>query len=140
MALPRWLAHFNRDVTNRMVVKRGSWPLLVHVGRVSGEVYRTPLGVYPVEGGYLFTINYGSRTDWARNVLHAGRASLEMDGETIELDSPRLVDVETGYGMLTSDAKVPPAFVGVEQCLVLSRLRQPDHSGRPATHTAASSI
>jgi deazaflavin-dependent oxidoreductase (nitroreductase family) len=120
MALPRWLARLNRDVTNRMAVKSGSWPLLVHVGRVSGQTYRTPLGVYPVEGGYLFTVNYGTRTDWARNVVHAGRASLEMEGETIALKDPRLVDVDTGYGMLSSDAKVPPSFVGVEQCLVVS--------------------
>lgn len=120
MPLPEWLARFNRRYINPGAVKKGRWPVLVHKGRTSGKEYRTPLGVFPVEDGYLFTVNYGSRTDWFRNVVAAGGATLEMEGRSIELTDPKVLTREEGYRMMEPDAKPPPGWVGLEECLLLS--------------------
>lgn len=122
MALPTWLARVNRRWINPRAVMRGNWPVLVHVGRSSGTTYRTPLEAYPLADGdgYVFTINYGSKSDWPRNVMAAGSATLETDGDSLELRNPRMLPVGEAYPLLSDDANTPPDFVGVEQCLVVS--------------------
>ena len=117
MALPTWLARINRRFTNPAAIKRGKWPVLTHVGRTSGVVYRTPLEAYPTSTGYLFTVNYAS-SDWPRNVMAAGGAQLDLDGGTIDLENPRMVPTEEAYSLLEPGAKTPPSWVGVRECLV----------------------
>lgn len=123
MPLPQWLARFNRRFINPGAVEKGSWPVLVHRGRSSGKEYRTPLGVYPVEDGYLFTVNYGPRTDWFRNVVAAGEATLEMDGRSIQLTDPKVLTRDEGYALMEPDADAPPAWVGVQECLLLTPVK-----------------
>jgi deazaflavin-dependent oxidoreductase (nitroreductase family) len=119
MALPKWLARFNRRFINPAAIRKGNWPVLVHTGRRSGATYRTPLDAYPTDGGYVFTVNYGTKSDWPRNVMAAGEARLEIEGTVVELTKPRLVPTEEGYRLLDQDAKTPPSLVGVEECLVV---------------------
>lgn len=121
MTLPRWLARFNRRVMNPRGISGGRWPVLVHTGRRSGKTHRTPIAAYPFDRGYLFTLNYGAESDWARNVVAAGRAGLEIDGERVELTHPRILPAREGYGMLPPGTRTPPGWVGVEECLVVER-------------------
>ncbi len=76
MPMPRWWGHVNKRVFNPRAISSGKWPVLTHVGRTSGTTYRTPLDAYPVEGGYVFILVYGSGSDWVQNVLKAGSARL----------------------------------------------------------------
>lgn len=121
MTLPRWLARFNRRFINPRADRGGQWPVLVHVGRNSGETYRTPIGAIPVNGSYVTFVNYGRRTDWVRNVLAAGQARLEADGESMTVRNPRLIPFEEGLEMVGPDGDAPPGWVGVEECLVFDR-------------------
>lgn len=118
MALPRWLAQSNRRFVNPGALRRGSWPVIVHTGRNSGNTYRTPIGAEPIDGGYLFFVNYGEKTDWVRNIVAAGSAELEIDGEVVELVNPRLVAADDAFRLLSDDATKPPGWVGLEQCLL----------------------
>lgn len=120
MTLPRFLARFNRRFTNPAAVKRGSWPVLVHTGRTSGTTYRTPLDVHAIDGGYLFIANYGSSSDWVRNVLAAGRATLLVDGERTDLDRPRLIAADEAWDLAPQGTRRPPRFVGVVHGLAMS--------------------
>jgi deazaflavin-dependent oxidoreductase (nitroreductase family) len=65
--------------------------MLEHVGRVSGKVHRTP--VHPTAIGDLVWIPrpYGEKSQWARNVIAAGRCRLQLHGEILELDEPEIV-------------------------------------------------
>jgi len=89
--MPRWLGRLNRRAFNSRALARGTWPVLRHVGRVSGRTFRTPVGAVPVEGGYVINIVYGRRTDWLRNVLAAGECVLEVDGQERACVRPRIV-------------------------------------------------
>ena len=84
----RSLARINKWVFNPREIRRGTRPVLTHVGRSSGTTYRTPLDAHPLHDGYLFIPMYGPRTDWVKNVLAAGTARLSLRGEEIELESP----------------------------------------------------
>lgn len=91
MPLPRWLAQLNKRTFNKMEIKRGNRPVLSHVGRSSGKAYETPLDAHAVEGGYIFIANYGRDSDWVKNILAAGTAALRVDGDELDLVSPRMV-------------------------------------------------
>ena len=72
-----------------------------HVGRTSGRGYETPVVAAPVEGGFVIALPYGHNTDWLKNVLAAGRATIRFDGQTYDVDRPELVDLELvddGFG------------------------------------------
>jgi len=99
MVMPRWLARFNRRVLNPRNLERGAWPVLRHVGRVSGTAYRTPVGVVPVDGGFVINLVYGRRTEWLRNVLAAGEGVIELEGRELACVRPRVVALaELGLG------------------------------------------
>ncbi|NQV08062.1 nitroreductase family deazaflavin-dependent oxidoreductase [bacterium] len=110
MSLPRWLARVNSRVFNRLELKRGVRPVLIHVGRSSGITYETPLDAHRIDGGYVFIPMYGPRTDWVKNALAAGAANLRVDGRNVELDSPRLVRKDAVWPLLASGTKTPPTI------------------------------
>jgi deazaflavin-dependent oxidoreductase (nitroreductase family) len=96
--LPRAVARFNRHVTNRLLGPLTrylpTFGMIVHRGRTSGRLYRTPVNVFRRPGGFVVALTYGPNTDWVRNVLAAGGCRLEMRGRTFRLTRPRLVHDE----------------------------------------------
>jgi len=124
MPMPRWLARINKRVFNPTEIKRGVRPVLIHTGRTSGTTYRTPLDAHPVEDGYVFIPNYGPRTDWLRNVMAAGTASLRIDVREIELDNPRLVRKDSVWQLLPAGTKTPPGIKKETELLWMDTRRQ----------------
>jgi deazaflavin-dependent oxidoreductase (nitroreductase family) len=91
------LARFNRRLPNRVVrtfAGRRLSPvaLVVHQGRRSGRQYRTPVMPLPLRDGFLVSLPYGPERDWVRNVLAAGRCTIQRGGRRFELADPRLLD------------------------------------------------
>ncbi|HWY56874.1 MAG TPA: nitroreductase family deazaflavin-dependent oxidoreductase [Terriglobales bacterium] len=91
----RWVAAFNLAVTNRITSRFAArlpgFGILTHVGRKSGQVYRTPVNVFRVPEGFLIALTYGRDSQWVRNVLAGGGAGLETCGERYRLSAPRIV-------------------------------------------------
>ena len=118
MAYPRWLAKLNKRVFNPRQLNKGTYPVVTHVGRRSGKTYRTPLDAYPTQTGYVLVARYGPKSDWVRNILAAGTATLRVGGDEHPLDSPRLVSQPEALGALVSDE--PPAdFTKAEDFLLM---------------------
>jgi deazaflavin-dependent oxidoreductase (nitroreductase family) len=99
MPLPRGIARFNRRGTNRLVGPLAPYlpgfGVVVHVGRKSQRVYRTPVNVFRRPGGYVVALTYGPDSDWVRNVLANGGCILETRSRTVRLSRPRLVHDDT---------------------------------------------
>lgn len=89
----------NRVGLNRVVRYIAPWlpglGLVVHVGRRSGTVYRTPVNVFTSDGHYTFALTYGPDTDWVRNVRAAGGCELITRRRRVRLREPRIVHDET---------------------------------------------
>lgn len=115
--MPRWWGQINKRVFNPRELRRGVRPVLTHVGRSSGAIYRTPLDAHPVDGGYLFVLVYGSGSEWVRNVLAAGHARLTVDGADIELAAPRLVDDAEAWASVADTVKRPPRILRIHEYL-----------------------
>ncbi|MEV4242060.1 nitroreductase family deazaflavin-dependent oxidoreductase [Streptosporangium canum] len=117
MPMPLWWGHVNKRVFNPRAIAGGTWPVLTHVGRVSGMTYCTPLDAHPVDGGYLFVLVYGSRSDWVRNVLAADGARLRVDGREVELTAPRLVGKDEAFQALSDEVPRPPRLLRITEFL-----------------------
>lgn len=96
MRMPRAVATFNRRFTNRAARSIAPWlpnlGTLEHVGRKSGENYRTPLVIFKTEDGFVVLVGYGPESDWLKNVLAGGPTALRKRGTVVALGSPRLAD------------------------------------------------
>jgi deazaflavin-dependent oxidoreductase (nitroreductase family) len=97
--LPKRLARWNRVGFNRVSVRVAPWlpgfGVVVHVGRRSGRIYRTPVNVFPTTTGYVIALTYGTDTDWVNNVLAAGGCGLLTRRRRVTLIAPRLFHDET---------------------------------------------
>jgi len=104
MQMPRVMRRINRDFTNRVMGPLAAWapPMAVvhHVGRKSGRAYRTPVLAFPVEGGILTPLPYGTDTDWLLNLMAAGGGELEVFGRLREVENPRVIDVEAARALV----------------------------------------
>jgi deazaflavin-dependent oxidoreductase (nitroreductase family) len=70
---------------------RGELGLLEHVGRRSGTVRISPIHPVRTPEGFRIIVPLGVQSQWALNVVAAGRCRLQVDGVVHELDEPRLV-------------------------------------------------
>lgn len=120
MPYPRWLAKVNKRVFNPREVRRGNRPVVMHVGRSSGTVYQTPLDAHPTKAGYVLVVRYGPGSDWVRNILAAGTATLSVDGEERRLDSPRLVAQQEAVDQLAPGFAPDSDFFRAESYLLLN--------------------
>ena len=98
MPFPAWIARFNKLVTNPILRPVASWApyfgVVVHRGRTSGRVYRTPVNAFERDGEFIFALTYGPDRDWLKNVIQQGCFTLIHRGTRIELIDPTLQRME----------------------------------------------
>jgi deazaflavin-dependent oxidoreductase (nitroreductase family) len=120
--LPRALGRFNVRVTNRLL-----WPIVqflpsfgrvVHVGRRSGRVYRTPVNLFRRGEYAVLAMTYGTQTDWLRNVLTAGRFAFESRGGTLRLVQPQVIH-DPSQRLVPWLVRIPLRLTGVADFLVV---------------------
>lgn len=90
-----------------------------HVGRKSGRRYVTPVIPQPIPGGFVIGLPYGEDTDWCRNVLAAGKATLEFHEETVQLIDPKVVDAAEAEPLLPTKIAAQWRRAGMVRCLTL---------------------
>lgn len=127
MPYPRWVAKVNKRVFNPRQIRKGSYPVVKHVGRVSGRSYETPLDAYATRTGYVLVARYGPGSDWVRNILASGTATLRIGDDEHVLSSPQLVSQEEALDALTS-AEPPADFTRAQDFLLMESERQPAKS------------
>ena len=119
MQYPRWLAKLNRRVFNPGQVRAGKRPVVIHTGRSTGTLYQTPLDALPTTQGYVLVVRYGPDSDWVRNILVAGTATLRIDGEERRLGSPRLVPQHVAADALAAGVEPHRDFFKADHYLLM---------------------
>jgi len=80
----------------------------------------------PTFEGFLISLPFGEGVDWLKNVLAAGRATIETKGETWEVVEPEVVDREVAYPLLPWWVRLMFGLAGFERYLkVKSSPRSP---------------
>ena len=123
----RPLTLLQRSVLNPMQLRgsageAGAYASVVHhVGRRSGTAYRTPVVIADAPDGRLVVaLPYGSRADWAQNVLAAGRATVEHEGRRLEVAASALVDRATANPWFPTSEQRAHRFFDIDEFLVLA--------------------
>ena len=81
-----------RPVALRSAGKEGNTTSVVrHVGRRSGRTYQTPVIAVQHDDSFLIALPYGQRTDWLKNVLSKGSATIMTNGHTYEVNQPEVI-------------------------------------------------
>ncbi|HEU0296158.1 MAG TPA: nitroreductase family deazaflavin-dependent oxidoreductase [Anaerolineales bacterium] len=91
----------NKRIFNRVTLKfAGSAyspiSIIRHLGRRSGTPYATPVIVEPLGDRFMLALPYGSKVDWYRNILAAGRGTVVWHGKEYSVESPEPLVVGTG--------------------------------------------
>ncbi|AEG45457.1 nitroreductase family deazaflavin-dependent oxidoreductase [Isoptericola variabilis] len=121
-----FVRRLGRDRFNKRTLTTAGRPgasnhVVRHVGRRSGKPYRTPVTLTASQNGWLVMLPYGTTPDWLRNVLAAGEASVEVDGQVHRVVEPRVVGRADVAHLLSASDRVVGRLFGVDQCLVLHR-------------------
>lgn len=125
MAFPAWVARFNKLVTNPILRPVAAWApyfgVVVHRGRASGRVYRTPVNAFERDGEFIFALTYGPDRDWVKNVFHEGRFTLIHRGNRIELIDPKLQRMEEPPAAIPGPAREILRFANVRTLMLARR-------------------
>lgn len=93
---PRWAVRASEPLARALAGRRWMplWGIIHHRGRRSGTAYATPIALVPTVSESLFLIGlpWGTKTNWARNVLVAGEATIAWKGRDRRATDPRLVE------------------------------------------------
>ena|SRR5215472_3218066 len=88
----RLFTRATRPLALRSAGKEGSNTSVVrHVGRRSGRTYETPVIAVQHDDSFVIALPYGKRTDWLKNVLDKGSATIVTSGHTYEVDRPEVI-------------------------------------------------
>jgi deazaflavin-dependent oxidoreductase (nitroreductase family) len=89
------MARFNRGVLNPIAVHVAGFVsgmgLVLHVGRRTRRVYRTPVLVFRTKDGYRIALTYGRESEWVKNALAHGAVRLVTRRREHELSDPQIV-------------------------------------------------
>ena len=126
MQLPQWVARFNRHVTNPILRLWAGWApamgILEHVGRRSGNAYRTPLNVFSTDEGVAVLLTYGPNRDWVKNVTAAGKGRMRRYGNTFTVTDPRLMTKEEAAPSVKGLWRPIFSMLPFEKALLLRRV------------------
>lgn len=95
----RVVARLNKRLTNpaamALAPRLPYMAVIEHNGRKSGRSYQTPVMAF-VDGGKLSVVlNYGTESDWVRNVQATGSAGVVHRGEHYRLTDPRVIPIDS---------------------------------------------
>jgi deazaflavin-dependent oxidoreductase (nitroreductase family) len=93
-----------------------------HVGRTSGKAYDTPVTPARHDDSFFIALPYGPRTDWLRNVLAAGAATLVVRGQEYRVGQPEVLPVAEAAEYFPAGSRRMLRRFGVESVLRLRLL------------------
>jgi deazaflavin-dependent oxidoreductase (nitroreductase family) len=92
-----------------------------HRGRTSGQLYSTPVDAIPTDDGFAIALVYGPRSNWVRNVLASGSATIVHEGSTTAVDRPEIVPMPSVADRFDAGDLRGFRVLGVNQAILLRR-------------------
>jgi deazaflavin-dependent oxidoreductase (nitroreductase family) len=119
----RQLTKVTRPLALRSAGKQGSGTSVVrHVGRKTGRSYETPVVAVDHDGTIYIALPYGERTDWLKNVLVSGSATVMSGGDRYDVDHPEVIPMAEATGFFGAKEQRLHRRFGVEKCLQAHRI------------------
>jgi deazaflavin-dependent oxidoreductase (nitroreductase family) len=114
----------NRALINPRAMKSAgtlgaSASIVRHTGRTSGSAYETPVEALPTDDGFVIVLPYGTASDWLKNVLASGSATIVHHGKEYRVDRPQLLPFDAALAFLPASEQRSHRLFNVDQCLRL---------------------
>lgn len=109
----------DRPAALRKAAEKGKVTLVHHTGRRSGREYVTPVWGVRVGQTFLIHLPYGTTVDWCRNVLAAGRCTLDHEGVRYDAIAPLLIPAAQARPHLPPATRRMQSLIGAESYLRL---------------------
>lgn len=117
----RFVAQFINPVVV-LIAGRRWMPILGvmhHVGRRTGRVYATPLGMRPLGDAFVMPRTFGEDAAWYRNVLAAGGCRVTYLGKDYTLAEPEVIDYATAAPAFPRYERLQLHLIGINEYLRL---------------------
>ena len=93
--------------------------VVLHPGRVSGRLHRTPVTTFPRGDGFVIALTYGRDVDWVKNVLASGMCGLVHRRRAVGLVGPRITPLSEHGGAIPGLIRAILRALGVREVLHL---------------------
>lgn len=118
----------NKRIFNRITLKfAGSSyspiSIIRHIGRRSGTTYATPVIVQPSGDMFVLALPYGSKVDWYRNVLAAGRGTIIWHSKEYPVESPQPLPAGAGLHAFPIGLSLIVRIVGAQHFIQMKSSR-----------------
>lgn len=113
---------FNKHILNPfalwVVARRPMYyGVIHHLGRHSGRPYSTPVVAKLTADGIIIPLPYGANTDWCRNLLDAGHATLTLKGTEYAVENPTIVGADVAGPLVPAATARVWRWMGIEKYL-----------------------
>ncbi len=124
---------FNRAFGNPHQMKTAGMPgayasVIRHVGRKTGRPYETPIVPFATPDGFVIALPYGPGTDWIKNVLATGSATIVTEGESWSIERPEVVPTAVAAPYMPAKEQRDLRRFAVDSCLRVHRVEPDDGS------------
>lgn len=118
---------FNRAFMNPHQMKTAGTPgayasVIRHVGRKTRRSYETPMEAFATDDGFVIALPYGPGTDWVKNVLASGSATIVSEGETWSIERPELVPTAEAAPFMPPKEQRELGRFAIDRCLRVHRV------------------
>jgi deazaflavin-dependent oxidoreductase (nitroreductase family) len=93
--------------------------VVLHRGRISGRLYRTPVTTFPRGDGFVIALTYGRDVDWVKNVLASGTCGLVHRRRAVGLVGPSITPLSEHGGAIRGLIRAILRALGVREVLHL---------------------
>ena len=131
----RFVARFVNPLT-LLIAGRRWMPVvgvLVHRGRKSGRLYRTPLGMRPFGTSFVMPLTFSEDAGWYRNVRASGWCLVRYKGREHTLVAPEVIDYAAAAPAFPRYELLQFRLVGINEYL---RMREAPTGWSPSTTSA----
>lgn len=132
----RLVRGFARTVVNPRMLRTAGRPgaqaaVIHHVGRRTGRSYRTPVVAEPTDDGFVIALPYGTTSNWVKNVLATGSATLVDEGVSYRVHHPEIVPLAVMATCFPEKERRSHERFRIDQCVRL-RIDQDGPTDVPA--------
>ena len=100
----------------------GNASVVRHVGRKTGRPFETPVKAVATDDGFVIALPYGRNTDWLKNVLASGSATILDEGTTYAVDRPEIVPLSVAEPLFSPKDQRTHRLFRVDEYLLLRRV------------------
>jgi deazaflavin-dependent oxidoreductase (nitroreductase family) len=124
----RFVKRYNKYVINPVMLqfsgRSGHSAVVHHLGRRSGTRYVTPVMAHQTQQDVIIPLPYGTEVDWLRNLRAVGQAVVDLEGHSLRVDEPAVVDIDDVVDLLPASMVRTVRFNGAREALRL-RVSEP---------------